>query len=92
MISAAVAANDAEAMAATYHPDAVLIMPAPHATGTILIAEQLVAWGAGMDTIRAEGRRASVSFRFSSRQVGPSDCHFAVQRNHFIRARTQGFP
>ena len=65
-VAAAVAANDCDAMAATYHPDAVLVST----TGTTAMQQQLVTWRAGMDTIRSENRRASVAFRFASRQDG----------------------
>ena len=65
IVSEAVAANDCEKMASVYHPDAVLV----NTTGTIAVAAQLVKWGEGMERIRAEGRRASVSFRFGSRQA-----------------------
>jgi ketosteroid isomerase-like protein len=65
-VTAAVAANDRDAMAATYHPDAVLVST----TGTTAVQQQLVAWGAGMEKIRRENRRASVAFRFATRQDG----------------------
>ena len=42
VVSAAVAANDLEGMAAVYHPDAVLV---DARTGTIALAEQLPKWG-----------------------------------------------
>ena len=66
VVSATVAANDIDGMAATYHPEAVLVSP----KGTVVIAEQMAKWGEGMDRIRLEGRSASVSFRFASRQDG----------------------
>ena len=45
VISDTVAAGIFEGMAATYHPDAVLVS----SKGTVAIAEQLVAWGKGME-------------------------------------------
>ncbi len=65
-VAAAVAANDRDAMAATYHPDAVLVST----TGTTSVQHQLVIWGAGMEKIRYENRQASVDFRFATRQDG----------------------
>ena len=65
VLAAAVAANDRDGMAATYHPDAVLVS----GEGTKAVARQPEAWGDGMEKIRAEGRSASVAFRFSSRQA-----------------------
>lgn len=65
-VAAAVAANDRDAMAATYHPDAVLVST----TGTIAVQQQLVTWGVGMEKIRHENRQASVEFRFATRHDG----------------------
>jgi len=81
VISATVAANDIERMAATYHPDAVLVSP----KGTVSIAEQLVKWGEGMERIKLEGRSASVSFRFASRQ---DNAETAFERGMFRYAET----
>jgi ketosteroid isomerase-like protein len=81
IISEAVAANDCEKMASVYHPDAVLVSTA----GSIAVAAQLVTWGQGMEKITTEGRRASVSFRFSSRQGDPTT---AFERGIFRYAET----
>lgn len=81
VIMEAVAANDLEGMAATYHPDAVLVST----TKTVAIAKQLTTWGEGMERIRREGRAASVAFRFESRQ---DDATTAFQRGIFRYAET----
>ena len=81
VISATVAANDLEGMAATYHEDAVLVS----SRGTVAIADQLSKWGEGMERIRAEGRSARVAFRFSSRQ---DDEATAFERGIFRYAET----
>ena len=65
-VAAAVAANDKDAMAATYHPDAVLVST----SGTTSVQQQLVTWGVGMEKIRSENRQASVDFRFATRLDG----------------------
>jgi uncharacterized protein (TIGR02246 family) len=64
VISATVAENDIEAMAATYHPDGVFV----YGQGTVPIAKQLSKWGEEMAKTKLEGARASVSFRFERRQ------------------------
>ncbi len=81
VISATVAAGDLEGMAATYHPDAVLVS----GKGTVAIAEQLARWGEGMERARAEGRSATVAFRFASRQDGLTT---AFERGIFRYAET----
>ena len=81
VISATVAAGDLAGMAATYHADAVLVS----SKGTVAIARQLVEWGEGMERARLEGRSASVSFRFSSRQ---DDETTAFERGVFRYAET----
>lgn len=81
VISATVAADDLEGMAATYHPDAVLVSP----RGTVAIADQLERWGEGMAKIRREGREATVSFRFSLRQ---DDAETAFEAGIFRYAET----
>jgi ketosteroid isomerase-like protein len=81
VISTTVVANDIEGMAATYHSDAVLVSP----KGTVSIAEQLVKWGEGMERIELEGRSASVSFRFASRQ---DDAETAFESGMFRYAET----
>ena len=66
VISLTVAESDIEGMAATYHPDAVLVGD----SGTVPIAEQLAKWGRDMEEAKQGGTSASVSFRFTSRQDG----------------------
>jgi uncharacterized protein (TIGR02246 family) len=55
---------DIDGMAATYHPDAVLVSQAR----TLPVADQLIKWGQDMEAAMAQGSRATVEFRFSSRQ------------------------
>lgn len=62
-ISASVADQDINAMAATYHPDAVIV----HAGGTLFARDQLPRWGKDMEAARAKGETATVEFRFSKR-------------------------
>ena len=83
VISEAVAANDCDKMASVYHPDGVLVST----TGSIAVTAQLVTWGEGMEKIAAEGRSASVSFRFASRQC---DATTAFERGMFRYAETNG--
>ena len=64
VISRTVAESDIEGMAAIYHSDAVLVGD----SGTVPIAEQLAKWGQDMEAARRDATRASVSFRFTSRQ------------------------
>ena len=66
VISRTVVEQDIDGMAATYHPDAVLVS----ARGTTLIADQLVIWGEGMEDQKAAGASATVSFRFETRLDG----------------------
>ncbi len=63
VISRSVVDQDIDAMAATYHPDAVLVS----VRGTTPIAEQLVVWGQGMEEQEASGASATVAFRFTTR-------------------------
>ena len=63
VISQAVANADIEAMASTYHPDAVVVS----AEKTSPIKSTLVNWGEGMKKAAKDGTKASVSFRFASR-------------------------
>ena len=64
VISQAVANADIEAMAATYHPDAVVVS----GTETVPIKSALKNWAEGMKQATINGSTASVSFRFSMRQ------------------------
>ncbi len=64
VISQAVANADIEAMAATYHPDAVVVS----GTETIPIKSALKNWAEGMQQATENSSTASVSFRFSMRQ------------------------
>jgi ketosteroid isomerase-like protein len=67
---------DIEGMAATYHPDAVLV----GRDGTVPIAGQLVKWGEDMELAKEEGSTATVEFRFASRQ---DDSTTAFERGLF---------
>lgn len=64
VISRTVEEGDIQGMAAVYHQDAVLVGN----SGTVPVSEQLVKWGQDMETQKQAGARASVEFRFSSRQ------------------------
>ena len=66
VIARSVVEQDIEAMASTYHPDAVLVS----GRGTSRIADQLVVWGRGMQDQKATGAAATVAFRFSQRLDG----------------------
>ncbi len=65
-ISTTVLEHDIAGMAATYHPDAVLVT----SQGTMPIARALAGWGQSMEAMKRDGSRASVAFRFSRRQDG----------------------
>ena len=67
VVTATVAAGDLDGMAATYHPDAVLV----NSTTTASIKKTLIRWGEGMAKAKREGTRSTVAFRFSRRQDGP---------------------
>ncbi len=64
VISQAVANADIEAMAATYHHDAVVV----NGNETVPIKSALLKWAEGMKQAMTNGSTASVSFRFASRQ------------------------
>jgi ketosteroid isomerase-like protein len=64
VISTTVVEHDIAGMAATYHPDAVLVS----SQGTMPIARVLAGWGQSMEAMKANGSRASVAFRFALRQ------------------------
>ena len=64
-ISASVAEADFEAMAGTYHPDAILVSQ----KGTKSIASVIPLWKAAGEKIKQKGGTASVAFRFNSRQI-----------------------
>lgn len=66
VVSRTVVEADIEGMAATYHPDAVLVSN----NGTVPIADQLAKWGRDMVEAEKVGTTARVSFRFTSRQDG----------------------
>jgi len=66
VVSATVAAGDVVGMGRTYHPDAVLV----NSSTTASIRVTLVRWGEGMAKAKREGRRSTVSFRFTKRQDG----------------------
>lgn len=66
VISTTVVNHDIDGMAATYHPEAVVVTP----QGTMPVARALAGWGKGMETMKGNGSRATVAFRFSKRQDG----------------------
>lgn len=66
VISTTVAEHDVNGMAATYHPDAVVVTP----QATMPIARAIAGWGQGMEAMKRNGSRASVAFRFARRQDG----------------------
>jgi len=72
-ISASVVDQDIDAMAATYHPDAVVVTPA----GTTPARLQLPKWGKDMVAAKAKGETATVEFRFSKR-VDNADSAFEI--------------
>ena len=72
-ISAAAAEGDFEAMAAAYHPDAVLVS---EARGKSLpISEALAGWKAGIEETRRGEMSASVEFRFTGRLNDDTTAH-----------------
>ena len=81
VVSETVVAGDIDAMAATYHPDAVLVS----SKGTVAIADQLIKWGEGMEQARLAGTTATVAFRFEGRQ---HDSETAFERGIFRYAET----
>ncbi len=64
VVSATVVRADIKAMAATYHPDAVVVS----GKGTFPIRSQIATWGAGMVAAQKRRERATVEFRFSERR------------------------
>ncbi len=64
VVSATVVNADIKGMAATYHPDAVVVM----SNGTRAIRSQIATWGAGMVTANKRRESATVEFRFSDRR------------------------
>jgi uncharacterized protein (TIGR02246 family) len=65
-VATTVVEHDIAGMAATYHPDAVIVTP----QGTMPIAQALAGWGKPMEAMKRNGSRAAVAFRFSLRQDG----------------------
>lgn len=65
VISQSVAEADIEAMASTYHPEAVLV----NAGGTMPISQALEGWSKGMQDAALAGNSARVEFRFAQRQA-----------------------
>jgi len=63
VITRTVATADINGMAATYHPDAVVVTPGR----TVPIGEQIPRWGKGMVDAGQRRETASVEFRFSRR-------------------------
>lgn len=75
-VAASVSDADIVAMGRVYHPDAVLVSSA----GTRLISRVLPEWGKDIDANSARGARATVEFRFTSRQ---SDAESAFETGVF---------
>jgi ketosteroid isomerase-like protein len=67
-LAASVTHDDIEAMGRAYHPDAVVVTK----DGTQPIAAALDRWGRDMVIAKQKGVRASVAFRFTMRQDGPT--------------------
>ena len=63
-----VANADFDAMASTYHPDAILVST----IGTKPIANVIPQWRNSGEQVKEDGGSASVAFRFSSRQIDES--------------------
>ena len=63
-VAKSVVDHDIVAMGRVYHPAAVLVSQ----KGTTPIADALVRWGRDMVTAKANGDRAFVEFRFTTRQ------------------------
>ena len=76
VISQSVKNADIEAMASTYHPDAILVSSGE----TRPISDALEGWGNGMQEAKENGKNARVAFRFSSRQ---DDKHSAFEQGVF---------
>lgn len=66
-ISRTVVESDIQGMAATYHPDAVLV----GRDTSLPMSTQLVKWGEDMVKLKDEGSSASVEFRFAHRFDDP---------------------
>ena len=66
MISEAVVRADIAAMARTYHTEAVIV----GAARTVPINTAIAQWGKDMDVAKVRGDKATVEFRFASRQDG----------------------
>ncbi len=66
VVSATVVGHDIKGMGATYHPDAVVVTPRT----TTPVAGALAGWGQSMETMKKNGSRAAVAFRFSQRLDG----------------------
>ena len=64
VVSATVVHADIKGMAATYHPDAVVVS----GNGSRPIRSQLAKWGADMVTATKRRESATVEFRFSDRR------------------------
>jgi uncharacterized protein (TIGR02246 family) len=75
-VAASVVDGDIVAMGRVYHPDAVLVSSA----GTRLISRVLPEWGKDIAENKAIGTRATVEFRFTSRQ---SDAESAFETGVF---------
>lgn len=80
VVTSTVEQHDIDGMAATYHPDAVVVTP----QATMPIAQALAGWGKGMETMKGNGSRATVAFRFSKRQDGAGTAFEAGMFNYAV--------
>lgn len=80
-VAASAANHDIVAMGRVYHPAAVLVSN----SGTTPIAAALARWGKDMVTAKANGSKASVAFRFTTRQ---DDATTAFEAGAFRYATT----
>ncbi len=80
-VAASVVADDIVAMGRVYHPAAVLVSK----DGTTPIAAALERWGRDMVTAKKNGVKASVEFRFTTRQ---DDATTAFEAGAFRYATT----
>ena len=72
-IARAASAGDFDAMASTYHEDAVLVSQARGKS--VPIAEALAGWKPGMDETKSGAMSASVEFRFTDRLNDRNTAH-----------------
>lgn len=84
VVSTTVVEHDIAGMAATYHPDAVVVTP----QGTMPVARALAGWGQAMEAMKRNGSRAQVAFRFSLRQDGAETAFESGMFNYAVTDST----